>query len=345
MIRPSRSMVWLVAAFALALAGCGGSASGRITAPSAGTLARWNAFAHVPGVVDLSNRRHDGTISVAAAGRLALLRRGATVQPFASGPSGYSSPAGEEPYIALSTGRKLPGAGCSFGADVLYVLRLGNAPGVTAVNETGHVRSFVSLPTRGLLNGIAFDTTGRFGMRLLATATAGTSTTVFAIDCHRRVSVLTRRAPKVEGGIAVAPPTFGRFAGDLIAPDENSGRIYAIAPDGIGRLVARSGLPRGGDVGVESAGFVPPGFGPGWSALVADRLTPGNPHPGDDVILSVSAAALTKAGARRGDLLVATEGGAHSDAISCTRTCRVTHVADGPSIAHVEGHIVFTPPR
>jgi hypothetical protein len=209
MIRPSRSMVWLVAAFALALAGCGGSASGRITAPSAGTLARWNAFAHVPGVVDLSNRRHDGTISVAAAGRLALLRRGATVQPFASGPSGYSSPAGEEPYIALSTGRKLPGAGCSFGADVLYVLRLGNAPGVTAVNETGHVRSFVRLATRGLLNGIAFDTTGRFGMRLLATATAGTSTTVFAIDCHRRVSVLTRRAPKVEGGIAVAPRRSG----------------------------------------------------------------------------------------------------------------------------------------
>jgi hypothetical protein len=216
---------------------------------------------------------------------------------------------------------------------------------VTAVDANGHARNFVGLPTAGLLNGIAFDATGRFGMRLLVTATAGTNTMVFAIDCHRRVSVLTRRAPKVEGGIAVAPSTFGRFAGQLIAPDETSGLIYAIAPNGVSRLVARSGLPPGGDIGVESGGFIPANFGPGWSALVADRLTPGNPHPGDDVVLGIGAAALTRAGAHRGDLLVATEGGAHADAITCTRTCRVRHVADGPSIAHLEGHIVFTSTR
>jgi hypothetical protein len=345
MIRPSRSRFLLVGAFALVLAGCGASASGRLTAPRAGTLPRWHAFAHVAGVVDLTGRRHDGMLTVAAAGHLALMRRGGTVRPFAAGPSGYSSPAGEEPYIALSTHRKLPGVGCSFGADVLYVLRLGSGPGVTAVDANGHARNFVGLPTAGLLNGIAFDATGRFGMRLLVTATAGTNTTVFAIDCHRRVSVLTRRAPKVEGGIAVAPSTFGRFAGQLIAPDETSGLIYAIAPNGVSRLVARSGLPPGGDIGVESGGFIPANFGPGWSALVADRLTPGNPHPGDDVVLGIGAAALTRAGAHRGDLLVATEGGAHADAITCTRTCRVRHVADGPSIAHLEGHIVFTSTR
>ena len=87
---------------------------------------------------------------------------------------------------------------------------------------------------------------------------------------------MTRSAPKLEGGIAVAPASFGRFAGELIAPDENSGRVYAISPEGRSTLLADSGLARGGDVGVESAGFVPPGFGPSWSALVADRRTPGS---------------------------------------------------------------------
>jgi len=139
----------------------------------------------------------------------------------------------------------------------------------------------------------------------------------------------------------VAPTRFGRFGGDLIAPDENSGRIYAIAPDGSSRVVASSGLPHGGDVGVESEGFVPAHFGARGSALVADRLTPGNPHPGDDAILRIGGAALGAAGVRSGDLLVATEGGARTDAIRCRASCRVRHVADGPPPAHLEGHIVF----
>jgi hypothetical protein len=176
------------------------------------------------------------------------------------------------------------------------------------------------------------------------TSTAGTKTSVYALDCRGHVSTITRDAPKVEGGIAVAPPTFGRFAGDLIAPDENSGRVYAIAPDGRAQLVAASGLPHGGDIGVESLGFVPAGFGGDWSALVADRLTPGNPHPGDDVVLRLSGTTLASAGVRPGDLLVATEGGARTDAITCTASCRIRHVADGPSVAHLEGHLVFAPP-
>jgi hypothetical protein len=74
---------------------------------------------------------------------------------------------------------------------------------------------------------------------------------------------------------------------------------------------------------------------------VADRRTPGNPHPGDDEILRLRSAALTAAGVRPGDLLVATEGGARTDAIRCGKTCRVRHVADGPAAAHLEGHVVF----
>jgi hypothetical protein len=201
------------------------------------------------------------------------------------------------------------------------------------------VRRFASLPRRGLENGIAFDTAGRFGYRLLVTDVAQGVTTVFAVDCRGRVSVLTRSAPRLEGGIAVAPAGFGRFGGDLIAPDELTGRIYAIGPDGRATLIVNSGLAHGPDTGSESEGFVPARF---RDALVADRRTPRNRHPGDDAILEVSRTALTAAGVRAGDLLVVDEGGAGTIAVTCTTTCRVRRVATGPAIAHVEGHVVFS---
>jgi hypothetical protein len=144
----------------------------------------------------------------------------------------------------------------------------------------------------------------------------------------------------VEGGIAVAPSTFGRFAGDLIASSETSGRIFAIAPQGKSELVANSQLPDGGDIGVESEGFVP--RDPRADAFLADRLTPGNRHPGDDVILRIPADALRTAGVHPGDLLVSTEGGALTDDVSPAATgYRVRLVAQGPAIAHAEGHIAF----
>jgi hypothetical protein len=174
------------------------------------------------------------------------------------------------------------------------------------------------------------------------TATSGSRTIVYALDSRGSVSTITASAPKLEGGIAVAPASFGRFAGDLIAPDENSGRIYAISPDGRSVVLAASGLAHGGDVGVESLGFVPRGFTSSWSALVADRRTPGNPHPGDDAVLRLEGSSLLAAGVREGDLVVATEGGAQTDAIRCGGSaCEVRHVADGPAQAHLEGHIVF----
>jgi hypothetical protein len=342
MRRRHPSLRLLLAVTSLSLAGCGTSADGRIAAPSVTKLARWTTSWHIERVLDLSSPRRDATIVVATAGRLALLHPAGDVTRFATGPRGYSSPGGGEPYIALSPGGRLRRASCTFGPDTLYALRLVNGPGVTAIDGTARARRFASLPGRGLENGIAFDGTGRFGRRLLVTSTAGSKTSVYEIDCHGNVTTLTQDAPRIEGGVAVAPRTFGRFAGDLIAPDENSGRILAIGPDGRSRLVADSGLPHGQDVGVESLGFVPTRFGAGWSALVADRLTPGNPHPGDDVVLRADAASLSSAGVRPGDLLITTEGGARTDAITCGHTCRVRHVADGPVAAHAEGHIVFS---
>jgi hypothetical protein len=135
--------------------------------------------------------------------------------------------------------------------------------------------------------------------------------------------------------------TFGRFAGDLIASDELGGGIWAVTPGGRDLLVAASGLPHGQDTGVESEAFVRPGR---FYALLADRLTPRNPHPGDNVLLRVSSAALSAAGARPGDLLDATEGGARTVAVRCGGGgCAVLRVADGPAIAHAEGHIAIVP--
>jgi hypothetical protein len=299
-------------------------------------LARWTALVHVNRPLDVTGSRQDRSVVVAAAGRLWLLQPSGTVAPFAPG---YRSPGGEEPYITLAAPRR---AGCSFGAGTMYAIRLHGGRGVTAINPQGGVRRFASITAPGLIDGIAFDETGDFGHRLLVTINAGSRTTVDAIDCHGAVTVVTRNAPRVEGGIAVAPASFGRFGGDLIAPDEQGGRIFAITPQGRSLLVANSGLAHGGDIGVESAAFVP-GL-TRFRALLADRLTPGNRHPGDDVLLSVGSRALFAAGVHAGDLLVATEGGARTDAVSCGRPgCRVRHVADGPAIAHGEGHIAFVP--
>ncbi|HYZ29573.1 MAG TPA: hypothetical protein VE570_10985 [Thermoleophilaceae bacterium] len=327
------------AALALtALASCGGGQA----APPATTAAHWRQALHVTRVVDLTPPRADGRLVVAANGRLALLRPGGRPLPFARGPSGYATKPGPEPYIALSPGQAVRGAGCRFPRDDVYALEpKGRRPGVIAVNRAGHPRRLVDLRGVGLLTGITFDTTGRFGHRLLVTASESRVTSVFAVDCRGRARTITRAAPALEGGIVVAPPSFGRFAGQLIAPDELSGRIRAIAPSGRASVVADSGIAHGGDIGVESAGFVPRGFGPGWSAYVADRVSPGNPHPGDDAILSLGGRAVLHAGVRPGDLLVAGEGGAQTIAVRCRTTCSVTHVADGPVVAHAEGHIVF----
>jgi hypothetical protein len=311
----------------VALAGCGAAADGMTVAKSASKLARWRPFVSVRRPLDLASTGR--AVVLEAAGRLALVRPSGTVTPI---DTGYVSPGGEEPYIAL------PDRGC-FGAGTVYAIRLVKPRGILRITNE-RVGRLATITAPGLIDGIAFDTTGGFGHRLLVTVNHGSTTTVDAIDCHGSVATITATAPRVEGGIAVAPSTFGRFAGDLIAPDETGGRVFAITPGGRSALVANSGLPHGGDIGVESEAFVPPE--PGARALLADRLTPGNRHPGDDVLLTVSYAALHAAGVRPGDLLVATEGGAKTDEIRCSGSgCTVTHVADGPPEAHAEGHIAF----
>ena len=137
-----------------------------------------------------------------------------------------------------------------------------------------------------------------------------------------------------------AAQAVGQFSGDLIAPDENSGQMWAIDPTGAATLVIIPSLPTGGDTGVESVGFVPPGFSAGGSAYLADRGTANNPFPGTDSILRLSSAALVSAGVEDGDLLVSIEGGGTTVAIRCAATCTVNQVAQGTPGGHIEGHVL-----
>jgi hypothetical protein len=295
-------------------------------------------YRHLPGVVDLAGPRGDGSFLVAAAGRLSVLGRDGTLSPFARGAGGYLTATGTEPYLVLASGDAVRGTSCSFGNGTAFALEPGPRPGVVMISAQGRVRRFASLPPGRSLSGIAFDSTGRFGHRLLVTAGAGGRTTVFGIGCDGRLSTIAAGAPAVEGGITVAPAAFGRFGGDLIAADEASGRVYAVDPAGQVITVAQPALPAGGDIGVESAGFVPQRAA---AAYLADRFSAGNKHPGDDAILQLSAAQLARGGIRAGDLLIATEGGARTIDIRCTAACTIRSVAAGPTIAHAEGHIVF----
>lgn len=323
---------------AAALAACGGGATAPARPAPAAPPVAWTMFRHLPGVVDLAGPRSDGSFLVAAAGRLFVLARDGTLSPFARGAGGYRTAQGTEPYLTLAATFQVRGEPCSFGENTIFAIEPGARPGVVEISPGGLARRFASFPPGRSPAGIAFDGTGRFGHRLLVVAGSRGRATVFGVGCDGRVSTVASGGPAMEGGMAVAPATFGRFGGDLIAADEGTGLVYAVDPSGRVVTLARSGLPAGGDIGVESAGFVPPGAA---AAYLADRFSARNRHPGDNAILRLTAADLARAGVRAGDLLVATEGGAWTIDVRCAAACTVRYVAAGPAIAHAEGHIVF----
>ncbi len=331
----------LAVTLGLALAAC---AAGTHRPQGPALPAHWVRFRHLAGVVDLAGPRGDGSFAVAAGGRLSILSRAGELRPFARGPGGYAIALGPEPYIAVADGGPVAGSRCSFGAGTIFALQPGAHPGIIVIGADGLARRFASLPAGDSPTGIAFDSSGRFGHRLLVTVRGHASGAVLTIGCHGGIGTVAAHAPVVEGGIAVAPMSFGRYGGDLVAANESSGRVYAVSPGGSVTTLAVSGLPHGGDIGVESAGFVPPGFGAGDAAYLADRYSRGNRHPGTNSILRLPGAELIRAGVRAGDLLVATEGSARTIVIRCATSCTVRYIADGPAITHAEGHIVFTTP-
>jgi hypothetical protein len=303
----------------------------------------WEPWQKIAGVVDVDGPRTDGSLIVAGSAALYLVDPAGQITPFARGPGGYRDDPGAEAYLARSPGAAVSAAGCSFTADDTFVLRLHIPIGINRVSASGEESgSFANLTGVTTLNGIAFDNTGAFDHRLLVSGPSRGKTTIFAIDCNGDVKVVTRSAPALEGGLAVAPSTFGAFAGALIAPDELSGKIYAITAAGAVSVVAKPSLRVGADIGVEGVGFVPAGFiSRGGAAYYADRLSRNNPHPGSDSLLRLPSEQLGSAGVNDGDLLAATEGGAKVVAVHCEASCKVIPVITKESKAHGEGHIAF----
>jgi hypothetical protein len=316
-------------------------AAGISPAPVVARPATWETWQHVPGILDVDGPRKDGRMVAAVNGHLALLAPDGKLEAFA--PT-YKYDAGSEAYLAESPGLNLSDAGCSFGNNEVEVLKVSAPFGVTRIDPSGNQGQLATVTGVDGLSAIAFDLGGKFGHRLLVAGPSGDHMVVLAIDCKGKVSMVAANVPKFEGGVAVAPATFGRFAGWLVGPDENSGKILAVDAAGKSSLVADSGLAVGGDIGVESIGFVPKGlFATRGNAYLADRGTAGSPHPGTDSVLRLTAAALQAAGVQEGDLLAATEGGGETIAVRCgPSTCTVIKVGSGPAVGHIEGHIAFS---
>jgi hypothetical protein len=310
-------------------------------APSA--VGQWRLLLQVPGIVDAAGPLADGRLVLSTQNGLFLLRPGSAAQPFANGPGGYTA-GGGEPYIALAYGSRVWGVtGCAFEAGDVFALDAGSAPGINRVLPSGQASRFLDFPSGVFPSGITFDRYGRFGYRLLVTGTSANKTTLYAIDCLGHVSVIAQGAPTVEGGIVVAPPSFGRFGGRLIAADENTGHIYAFSRDGTVTLVADSGLPAGGDIGVEALGFVPSRVA---AVYFSDLGSPGSPTAGDNGLLVLRGQDLARASLHAGELVAAAEGGGATIAVSCAAAnCSVRLVANGLPATHGEGHLAFVPPR
>lgn len=317
---------------------------GLAPATAYGATVAWEPWKPVAGVFDLDGPRSDGSLIVAGSAALYLADPAGTVSPFARGPGGYHEDPGAEAYLAMSPGGHVGAAGCDFAPDDTYLLRLHVPIGVNRVSAAGDESGpFVNVTGVTTLNGIAFDTTGAFDHRLLVSGPSGGKTVISAVDCSGAVQAITRTAPVLEGGLAVAPNTFGSFGGALIAPDELGGNVYAIAASGAVSVLAKPALPTGSDVGVETVGFVPAGLmSRGGFVYYADRSTPGGAHPGTDNVLRLSSAQLAAAGVQDGDLLVATEGGATMVAVHCESSCTVIPVVTTATRSHGEGHFAFT---
>jgi hypothetical protein len=297
----------------------------------------WEQAIKVPGVIDVAGPRSDGKLVVAASAQLFLLNPATgNLEDFARGPGGYHDDAGKEAYITVSTGTQVQASNCAFAPDEIFVLRQHVPFGVSRVNAAGDESGpFTNIPRVTALTGIAFDTGGAFDGRLLVTGknTAGV-TSLFAVDCNGGVTVVAPSIPSVEGGMAVAPSTFGRFAATLVAADAISGWVYSIAAGGTVTRIGKPSVARGAEIGVETTGFVPPGFFDRGGAMYYADARSGH-------LMRLTSSALKAAGVNDGNLLTAAETGAQVTTAHCEATCAGSFVVRTPSAARGEGHFAF----
>jgi hypothetical protein len=221
----------------------------------------------------------------------------------------------------------------------VYVLDASSTPGLVRVPRAGTASRVIDFPQGEFPSGITWDATGRFAHRLLVTTIVKETTTLYAIDCRGKPTVLRRGGPRVEGGIVVAPASFPRFGGRLIAANEVNGTIYAYDARGRSAVIAKPRVRAGPDLGIEALGFSP---GPAAAAFLSDLGAPQSPTKGSDSLLSLAPSL------PRGSLIAVAEGGATTVVIACKRQttrCTARKVADGPAETHAEGHVAFASSR
>src|SRR5256885_9001731 len=188
----------------------------------------WQPWQHLSGVFDLAGPRSDGRLVAAAGGRLFLVATDGAIAPFADGPGGYQVASGPEAYLDVSPGLHVGSANCNFARDDVFVIRPTPPIGITRVDPQGHASNFVDLTGVDSLNGIVFDTVGRFDHRLLVSGLRNQHSAIVAVDCKGGVVMITSTAPSLEGGFAVAPAGFGTDARAPLGPvDENGGALAA----------------------------------------------------------------------------------------------------------------------
>src|SRR5256886_6546532 len=207
----------------------------------------WQPWQHLSGVFDLAGPRSDGRLVAAAGGRLFLVATDGAIAPFADGPGGYQVASGPEAYLDVSPGLHVGSANCNFARDDVFVIRPAPPIGITRVDPQGHASNFVDLTGVDSLNGIVFDTLGRFDHRLLVSGLRNQHSTIVAVDCKGGVVTITSTAPSLEGGFAVAPAAFGTPPRERVAPDPHRGANWAGRAARPARVLLASVLPhRGG---------------------------------------------------------------------------------------------------
>ena len=131
----------------------------------------------------------------------------------------------EDAYPAISTGFGFFPQGEVFLTQGPYVFEVGPHGGTMSLFAT--IRAFESSPAQP--TGITFDTVGTFGFQMVLTG--GASGTVVTLSSSAAQSVVGNVETPVEGP-AVAPLTYGAYAGDLLVGTGATNSLLAVSPAG-----------------------------------------------------------------------------------------------------------------